>query len=80
MRVVAGRWRGRRLQAPAGATVRPTTDRTKEALFSILGPLVEGAVVTLASATFVRFLSSLPNPEEVEPDTSAGPTEPFIPS
>ena len=45
MRVVAGRWRGRRLQAPAGEAVRPTTDRTKEALFSILGPLVEGAVV-----------------------------------
>jgi 16S rRNA (guanine966-N2)-methyltransferase len=37
MRIVAGRHRGRRLEAPAGVTVRPTADRTREALFSILG-------------------------------------------
>lgn len=45
MRVVAGRWRGRRLQAPADARLRPSTDRVKEALFSILGRRVEGAEV-----------------------------------
>ncbi len=45
MRVIAGQWRGRRLQAPVGEDVRPTTDRTKEALFSILGPQVVGSVV-----------------------------------
>ena len=45
MRIIAGRWRGRRLQSPRGDAVRPTTDRTKEALFSILGPSVPGAVV-----------------------------------
>ncbi|MBM4131641.1 methyltransferase [bacterium] len=44
MRVVAGRWRGRRLLAPPGDAIRPTADRVKEALFSILGPRVEGAV------------------------------------
>lgn len=45
MRIVAGRWRGRRLQAPKGEQVRPTTDRVKEALFNILGDDVRGAVV-----------------------------------
>jgi 16S rRNA (guanine966-N2)-methyltransferase len=37
MRIVAGRHRGRRLVAPEGLAVRPTADRTREALFSILG-------------------------------------------
>ena len=41
MRVVAGRHRGRRLKSPAGTGTRPTADRVREALFSILGP-VEG--------------------------------------
>jgi 16S rRNA (guanine966-N2)-methyltransferase len=36
MRVVAGRHRGRRLLAPPGETVRPTSDRAREALFNIL--------------------------------------------
>lgn len=45
MRVVAGLWRGRRLQAPRGLDTRPTADRVREALFSILGPAVPGAEV-----------------------------------
>ena len=36
MRIIAGKWRGRPLATPAGATTRPTADRTREALFSIL--------------------------------------------
>ncbi len=36
MRIVAGRHRGRRLEAPAGLDVRPTSDRAREALFNIL--------------------------------------------
>ena len=36
MRIVGGRHRGRRLEAPAGLEVRPTADRTREALFNIL--------------------------------------------
>jgi 16S rRNA (guanine966-N2)-methyltransferase len=39
MRVVAGQYRGRRLSAPRGTSVRPTSDRVREALFSILGDL-----------------------------------------
>jgi 16S rRNA (guanine966-N2)-methyltransferase len=36
MRIVGGRYRGRRLLAPAGGAVRPTSDRAREALFNIL--------------------------------------------
>jgi 16S rRNA (guanine966-N2)-methyltransferase len=44
MRVVAGRLGGRRLRAPRGRDTRPTSDRVREAVFSMLGP-VEGARV-----------------------------------
>lgn len=36
MRIVAGDWRGRPIVAPKGDTTRPTADRTREALFSML--------------------------------------------
>ena len=36
MRVIAGQWRGRPLVAPKGDVTRPTADRTREALFSML--------------------------------------------
>jgi 16S rRNA (guanine966-N2)-methyltransferase len=36
LRIVAGRWRGRRISAPAGSHVRPTLDRVREAWMSIL--------------------------------------------
>lgn len=36
MRIVAGRWRGRPLVAPQGQDTRPTADRVREALFSML--------------------------------------------
>ncbi|WP_277665527.1 16S rRNA (guanine(966)-N(2))-methyltransferase RsmD [Novosphingobium lindaniclasticum] len=36
LRIVAGEWRGRKLAAPEGATTRPTADRTRETLFSML--------------------------------------------
>jgi len=36
MRIIAGDWRGRPLQAPAGQGTRPTSDRTRETLFSML--------------------------------------------
>ena len=36
MRIIAGRWRGRKLVAPPGAATRPTSDRVREALFSML--------------------------------------------
>ncbi|HYZ48925.1 MAG TPA: 16S rRNA (guanine(966)-N(2))-methyltransferase RsmD, partial [Sphingomonas sp.] len=36
MRIIAGRWRGRPLIAPPGDATRPTSDRAREALFSML--------------------------------------------
>ncbi|EWY36865.1 DNA methyltransferase [Skermanella stibiiresistens SB22] len=50
MRLVGGNLRGRRLEAPAGRDIRPTSDRTREAIFNILAhadwaPEIEGAVV-----------------------------------
>ncbi|MEC4593085.1 MULTISPECIES: 16S rRNA (guanine(966)-N(2))-methyltransferase RsmD [Nitrospirillum] len=54
MRIVGGRHRGRTLAAPGGRDVRPTSDRTRQALFNILehgdffadeGPTLEGRVV-----------------------------------
>ncbi len=36
MRVIAGKFKGRRLTTPKNLTVRPTTDRVKESVFSIL--------------------------------------------
>ena len=39
MRVVAGRYKGHRLVAPGRRSTRPTQDKVREALFSILGPV-----------------------------------------
>jgi len=36
MRIVAGAWRGRRLQAPPGEATRPTSDRARQAIFDVL--------------------------------------------
>ena len=36
VRIIAGEWRGRRLEAPPGKSTRPTADRTRETLFSML--------------------------------------------
>ncbi|MBR0407465.1 MAG: 16S rRNA (guanine(966)-N(2))-methyltransferase RsmD [Clostridia bacterium] len=45
MRIIAGEMRSRKLKAPEGVDTRPTADRVKEALFSILGTRVYGARV-----------------------------------
>src|SRR5690242_11326823 len=36
MRIIAGAWRGGAIEAPAGTATRPTSDRTREGLFSML--------------------------------------------
>src|ERR1700761_3409206 len=43
MRVIAGEFRSRQLQAPRGMATRPTSDKLRETLFNVLGPRVEGA-------------------------------------
>ena len=45
MRIVAGRFGGRRLKGPEHAGLRPTADRVREALFNILAARVAGAGV-----------------------------------
>ena len=43
MRIVAGRWRGRRIDVPAGDDIRPTADRVREAWMSIVSTSLPGA-------------------------------------
>jgi len=50
VRIIAGRLKGRRLQAPPGRAVRPTSDSLRETLFNVLGPSVAGARVLDAFA------------------------------
>ena len=50
MRIISGSLRGRRLEVPAGSQVRPTSDRVREAVFSILGPPPPGTRVLDAFA------------------------------
>jgi 16S rRNA (guanine966-N2)-methyltransferase len=60
MRVVAGRLGGRRLRAVPGSATRPTSDRVREALFSVLGGRVEGArVLDLFAGTGALAIEAL---------------------
>ena len=45
MRIIAGEFRGRRLAVPGTATIRPTTDRVREAWFNVLQSELAGASV-----------------------------------
>ena len=45
MRVIAGRYKGRRLKTPSWEGVRPTSDKVRETLFNILSPRIDGAHV-----------------------------------
>lgn len=52
MRIIAGTAKGRRLKTVPGDTTRPITDRTKEALFSILGNwIIDARVLDLFGGT-----------------------------
>jgi 16S rRNA (guanine966-N2)-methyltransferase len=59
VRIVGGQWRGRRLQAPPGRDTRPTSDRVREAVFSILGPLEGAAVLDLFAGSGALALEAL---------------------
>jgi 16S rRNA (guanine966-N2)-methyltransferase len=43
VRIIAGQWRGRRLQVPDSKDLRPTPDRVRETLFNWLAPWIAGA-------------------------------------
>ena len=51
MRIVAGEFKGRRLAGPDGKAARPTSDKVREALFSILGPIDDARVLDLFAGT-----------------------------
>jgi 16S rRNA (guanine966-N2)-methyltransferase len=59
MRVVAGRLGGRRLRAPRGRDTRPTSDRVREALFSMLGPLDGARVLDLYAGSGALAIEAL---------------------
>ncbi len=59
MRVIAGAHRGRRLRTPAGAATRPTADRVREAVFSILGPLPGLTVLDLYAGSGALGIEAL---------------------
>ncbi len=59
MRVIAGSFGGRRLKAPSGRTTRPTSDRVKEALFSMLGPLEGERVLDLFAGSGALGIEAL---------------------
>ncbi|MDX6405669.1 MAG: hypothetical protein QOH70_3124 [Blastocatellia bacterium] len=43
MRIIAGKYRGRKLKSPSSLETRPTSDRLRETLFNILAPRIKGA-------------------------------------
>jgi 16S rRNA (guanine966-N2)-methyltransferase len=57
--VVAGELKGRRLTSPAGRDVRPTSDRAREALFSILGDVAGLDVLDLYAGTGALAIEAL---------------------
>ncbi|HEY5711358.1 MAG TPA: 16S rRNA (guanine(966)-N(2))-methyltransferase RsmD [Allosphingosinicella sp.] len=63
MRIIAGAWRGRAIEAPAGTATRPTSDRAREGLFSMLtsriGSFEDLAVADLFAGTGAAGLEAL---------------------
>ncbi len=59
MRVVAGEFRGRRLRAPRGRRTRPTADRVREALFSMLGDVAGARVLDLYAGSGALGIEAL---------------------
>ena len=59
MRIIAGQLRGRKLKAPSGMHTRPTLDRVREALFSILGNLRDLRVIDAYAGTGALGIEAL---------------------
>ena len=59
MRVISGELGGRRLVAPRGRDVRPTSDRVREALFSILGSVAGARVLDLFAGSGALAIEAL---------------------
>jgi 16S rRNA (guanine966-N2)-methyltransferase len=59
VRVVAGEFRGRRLRAPRGMRTRPTADRVREAVFSMLGDVTGARVLDLYAGSGALGIEAL---------------------
>ena len=59
MRVVAGDFKGRRLHGPRGSRTRPTADRVREALFSMLGDVSGARVLDLYAGSGALGIEAL---------------------
>jgi 16S rRNA (guanine966-N2)-methyltransferase len=59
MRIIAGQLKGRSLKAPRGKSTRPTADRVREAIFSILGPMENLNVLDLYAGTGALGIEAL---------------------
>lgn len=75
MRVIAGALGGRKLRAPRGRAVRPTSDRVREALFSVLEPVAGARVLDLFAGSGALAIEALSRGAAqatlVEPATAA---------
>ncbi len=59
MRIIAGTHKGHRIHAPGGLDTRPTSDRVRENVFNILGPLEGAAVLDLYAGSGAMGLEAL---------------------
>jgi 16S rRNA (guanine966-N2)-methyltransferase len=59
VRVIAGAYGGQRLVAPRGGRTRPTADRVREALFSMLDPVADARVLDLFAGSGALGLEAL---------------------
>ena len=59
MRIIAGSLGGRRIEAPGGTRTRPTSDRVREALFSVLGDVAGMAVLDLFAGSGALGLEAI---------------------
>lgn len=59
LRVIAGRYGGRRLLTPKGSTTRPTSERVREALFAMLGDVSAARVLDLYAGSGALGIEAL---------------------
>ncbi len=60
LRIIAGNFRGRRLRAPRGLRIRPTSDRLRESIFNIIGPDIQDQkIIDLFAGTGAMGIEAL---------------------
>jgi 16S rRNA (guanine966-N2)-methyltransferase len=59
VRIVSGSRKGHRIAAPKGVVTRPTGDRVREAVFSLIGPIEDAAVLDLFAGSGAMGLEAL---------------------